>query len=231
MMRKNYISMSNDDKYAKKGYRQSDFFKSRDMSYLFRSGIKKKEYIETRDTFKKSIDLIRNYYKIDRLNVVVDFCSGNNFNGYFALSRGYTKYVWFIDERFSKSSNLLSTYYQRYVPRTVYMQGNIFLKDYKIPKNSLVLSIHPCRDLAYRVSEIAIQNKKPIVIVPCCVGGSRRSWIDGFSNLDQYTRYSMKIAQFIEENNYSIMIRTINKTFTPRNNIIIGLPKDSPNMH
>jgi len=214
-----------------KGYKQSDFFKSRDMSYLSRSEIRKKEYIETRDTLKKSINYIRNYYKIDRLNIIADFCSGNTFNGYFALSREYTKYVWLIDERFSKSSNVLSTYYQRYVPRTVYMPGNIFLKDYKLPEYSLVLSIHPCRDLAYRVSEIAIQNRKPIVIVPCCIGGPRRSWIDSFSMLDQYTRYSMKIAQFIEENNYSIMIRTINKIFTPRNNIIIGLPKDSPNIY
>src|SRR3989338_1891601 len=141
-----------------KGYKQSDFFKSRDMSYLSRSEIRKKEYIETRDTLEKSINYIRNYYKIDRLNVIADFCSGNTFNGYFALSREYTKYVWLIDERFSKSSNVLSTYYQRYIPRAIYMPGNIFLKDYKLPEYSLILSIHPCRDLAYRVSEIAVQN-------------------------------------------------------------------------
>ena len=30
------------------------------------------------------------------------------------------------------------------------------MKDYKIPEYSLVLSIHPCRDLSYRVSEITI---------------------------------------------------------------------------
>lgn len=208
-----------------KGYKQSDFIKSRDMSYLSRSEIRKKEYVETRDTLEKSIGYIRNYYKVGRLNVIADFCSGNTFNGYFALSREYAKYVWLIDERFSKSSSILSTYYQRYVSRTVYMTDNIFLKDYKIPEYSLVLSIHPCRDLAYRVSEIAIQNRRPIVIVPCCEGGPRKSWIDSFSILDRYTRHSMKIAQFIEENNYSITIRTINKSFTPKNNIIIGLPK------
>lgn len=208
-----------------KGYAKSDIFKSKDMSYLSRSGIRKKEYVETKDTLGKSINIIRNYYKIDRLNIIADFCSGNTFNGYFALSREYTKYVWFIDERYSKSSGILSTYYQRYVPRTIYMADNIFLKDYKIPEYSLVLSIHPCKDLAYRVSEIAIQNKKPIVIVPCCIGGKRYSWIDSFNDVDKYTRYSMKIAQFIEENGYSIKVRSINKKFTPRNNIIIGLPK------
>lgn len=210
-----------------KGYKQSDFFKSRDMSYLSRSEIPKKEYIETRDTIEKSINYIRKYYKIDRLNVIADFCSGNTFNGYFALSREYTKYVWLIDQRFSKSSSRLSTYYQRYISRTVYMVDNIFLKFYKIPEYSLVLSIHPCRDLAYRISEIAIQNRKPIVIVPCCVGGPRTSWIDSFALLDQYTRYSMKIAQFIEENDYLIKIKNINKKFTTRNNIIIGLPKST----
>jgi hypothetical protein len=208
-----------------KGYKQSDFDKSKDMSYLSRSEIRKKEYIETRDTLKKSINYIRNYYKIDRLNVIADFCSGNTFNGYFALSREYTKYVWLIDEKFSKSSSILSTYYQRYVPRTVYMTDNIFLKNYKIPEYSMVLSIHPCRDLAYRVAEIAISNRKPIVIVPCCIGGNRRSWIDSFHMLDDYIRYSMKIAQFLEENNFSISIRSINKKYTKRNNIIIGLPK------
>ncbi len=212
-----------------KGYEPSDFVKSRDMSYLSRAEIRKKEYIETRDTLKKSINVIRDYYGVDRLNVIADFCSGNTFNGYFALSREYAKYVWLIDQRFSKSSGVLSTYYQRFVPRTVYMEENIFLKDFKIPEYSLVLSIHPCRDLAYRISEIAIQNRKPIVVVPCCVGGPRRSWIDAFGGLDQYTRYSMKIAQFIEENNYSITIRTINKKFTPKNNIIIGLPKGDKN--
>lgn len=208
-----------------KGYKQSDFLKSRDMSYLSRSEIPKKEYIETKDTLEKSICHIRDYYKVDRLNVIADFCCGHTFNGYFALTRGYAKYIWFIDERFSKSSGVLSTYYQRYIPRTVYMQGNIFLKDYKIPEYSLVLSIHPCRDSAYRVSEIAIQNRKPIVIVPCCIGGNRKSWIDSFNMLDQYTRYSMKIAQFIEENDYKIIIRAINKNYTPKNNIIIGIPK------
>jgi hypothetical protein len=209
-----------------KGYKQADFAKSRDMSYLSRAEIRKKEYFETHDTLKKSINIIRDYYKVDRLNVIADFCAGNTFNGYFALSRGYTKYVWFIDQRFSKSSGVLSTYYQRFVPRTMYIEENIFLKDFKMPEYSLVLSVHPCRDLAYRVAEIAIQNRKPVVIVPCCVGGPRRSWIDAFDGIDQYTRYSMKIAQFIEENNYSISIRTINKKFTPRNNIIIGIPKE-----
>lgn len=208
-----------------KPYLQKDLLKSHDMSYLSRCFIEKKEYIETKDTLEKSIKFIREYYKIGRLNVIADFCSGHTFNALFALSRNYSKYVWCIDSRFPDSSYRLQTYYQKYVPRMVLKQGNIFLNDYKIPEYSLVLSVHPCRDLSYRIAEIAAQNRSPIVIVPCCIGGHRKSWIDEFSNINGYDRHSMKIAQFLEERNYDIKIRTINKNYTPRNNIVIGLPR------
>ena len=209
-----------------KPYPQKDLLRSHDMSYLSRCFIEKKEYIETKDTLEKSIRFVRDYYKIDRLNVIADFCSGHTFNALFALSRNYSKYVWCIDSRFPDSSYRLQTYYQKYMPRMILKQENIFLNDYSIPKYSLVLSIHPCRDLSYRIAEIAIQSRLPAVIVPCCVGGNRRkSWIDGFSNINTYDRHSMKVAQFLEEHSYDIKIRTINKNYTPRNNIIIGLPQ------
>lgn len=209
-----------------KPYPQKDLLKSRDMSYLSRCFIEKKEYIETKDTLEKSIQFIRDYYKIDRLDTIVDFCSGHTFNASFALSRNYSKYVLCIDSRFPNSSNRLQTYYQKYMPRMILKQENIFTNNYNIPKLSLVLSIHPCRDLSYRVSEIAIQNRVPIVIVPCCTGGNnRRSWIDDFPDINRYDRHSMKIAQFLEEYGYNIRIRSINKNYTPRNNIIIGLPR------
>ena len=214
-----------------KPYPQKDLLKSNDMSYLSRCHIEKKEYIETRDVLEKSIRFIREHYKIGRLNVIVDFCSGHTFNALFALSRNYSKYAWCIDSRFPDSSYRLQTYYQKYVPRMILKQENIFLTNYNIPEYSLVLSVHPCRDLSYRIAEIAIQNRTPIVIVPCCTGGNnRKSWIDGFSNINQYDRHSMKIAQFLEEHNYEIKIRTINKTYTPRNNIVIGLPRIGDNL-
>lgn len=209
-----------------KPYPQKDLLKSHDMSYLSRCFIEKKEYIETKDTLEKSIKFVRDYYKIDRLNIIADFCSGHTFNALFALSRNYCKFVWCIDSRFPDSSYRLQTYYQKYVPRMVLKQGNIFLNDYKIPEYSLVLSVHPCRDLSYRVAEIAVQNRLPAVIVPCCTGGNgRKSWIDGFSHINGYDRHCMKIAQFLEERDYDIRIRTINKNYTPKNNIVIGLPQ------
>ena len=208
-----------------KPYAKKDLDKSHDMSYLSRCFIEKKEYIETRDTLKKTIGIIRNYYNVDRLDTIIDFCSGHTFNALFALSRNYCKYVWCIDSRFPDSSSRLQTYYQKYVPRIILRQENIFLYDYKIPRYSLVLSIHPCRDLAYRVAEIAIQNMMPAVIVPCCTGGNnRKSWIDEFSDINKYDRHGMKIAQFLEEKNYDIKIRSINKNYTPRNIIVVGLP-------
>lgn len=208
-----------------KQYLQKDLMKSHDMSYLSRCLIEKKEYIETKDTLEKSIKFIRDFYCVDRLNVIADFCSGHTFNALFALSRNYSKYAWCIDSRFPDSSYKLQTYYQKYVPRMVLIQESIFLNNYSIPNYSLVLSIHPCRDLSYRVAEIAAQNKLPIIIVPCCVGGNRKSWIDEFPGISRYDRHSMKVAQFLEERNYDIKVKAISKTYTPRNSIIIGLPK------
>ncbi len=68
-----------------KPYSHEDLMRSHDLSYLSRCFIEKKEYIETRDTLEKPIKFIKGYYNIDRLNTIVDFCSGHTFNALFAL--------------------------------------------------------------------------------------------------------------------------------------------------
>ena len=206
-------------------YTSEELCKNRDMSYLHKCNVDKKEYVETKDTLEKSIKIIRDFYNIDRLNLIADFCSGHTFNAFFALTRNYTKYVWIHDIRFPKAAEKLPSYYLNYASRIEHRQGNIFLNNYSFPEFSMVLSVHPCKDMSYRVAEIAIQNKVPLVIVPCCVGGRRKSWVDEFPNIDTHTRHAMKLTQFIECNNYDIKIKTINKTYTPRNYIIIGTPK------
>lgn len=207
-------------------YNNEELLKIRDMSYLSECHVQKKEYIETRDTFEKSIDIVKKYYGIDRLNLIADFCSGHTFNAFFALSRNYTKYVWVHDTLFPKASEKLPSYYLNYTSRVEHRQGNIFLNKYIFPNFSLVTSIHPCRDLSFRVAEIAIENNIPLVIVPCCNGGNRKSWVDEFQDIGAHTRHAMKVAQFIESNNYEIKVKTINKNYTPRNYIIIGIPKN-----
>lgn len=206
-------------------YTPEELSKNRDMSNLSKCGVEKKEYIESKDTLEKSIKIIREYYGVGRLNLIADFCSGNTFNGFFALTRNYTKYVWFHDIKFPIAAELLPTYYINYASRVEHRQGNIFLDKYSFPEFSMVLAVHPCGDLAYRVAEIAIENKVPIVIVPCCTGGNRKSWVDEFPDINAHSRHAMKVVEYIQSYNYDVKVKTINRAYTPRNYIIIGTPK------
>jgi len=205
-------------------YSQSDF-KTRDMSYLHECNVDKKEFFESSITLDKSIKYAKRYYGINRLDTIYDFCAGHSFSCYYALTRNYTKYAISIDIRHPNSHTKVASYYPQMIPRVQYIQNNIFLTDYKIPKNCLVLGIHPCRDLVFRIVEIAIQNKVPFVCVPCCKAKVRiKSWIDCFDDLSDYQRYSMKIVQFASSKGYDITIKKINAKYTPKNFIIIGIP-------
>ena len=205
-------------------YNKNDF-KTRDMSYLYESNIDKKEFFETKQTIDKAMPIIRNFFGVDRLNTIYDICSGHSFSCFYAVTRDVTKYAISIDYRNPESTYKISSYYPQFMSRVAYKEADIFLTDFKIDSNSVVLGIHPCRDLAFRVAEIAIQNRVPVVLVPCCKGGNVKSWIDSFDNLSDYQRYTMKIAEFIDVNNYEIRVKKINEIYTPKNNIIIGLPR------
>jgi len=206
-------------KYSKKD------LKTRDMSYLLESNIDKKEFFESKQTIDKSMPIIRKFFGVDRLNIIYDFCSGHSFSCFYAVTRDVTKYAISIDQRNPESTYKISSYYPQFMSRVTYKEANIFTNDFKIEANSVVLGIHPCRDLAFRVAEIAVTNRVPIVIVPCCKGGNVKSWIDSFDDLSDYQRYSMKIAEYIDVNNYEIHVKKINTIYTPKNIIIIGLPR------
>ncbi len=205
-------------------YNPTDF-KTRDMSYLKSSNIEKKEFFETKETIDKALPVVRKFFGVDRLNIVYDLCSGHSFSCYYTVSRNLTKYAISIDRRNPKNSYTLSSFYPQFIPRVSYRESDIFLNDYVIEPYSVVLGIHPCADLAFRVAEIAIKSRVPVIIVPCCKGGKVKSWIDSLNNLTDYQRYSMKIAELIAINNYEIKIKKINEIYTPKNIIIIGIPR------
>lgn len=206
-------------------YTRKELSSSRDLSILCSSNVRRKEYYETEQTLKKSIKVLRTLTGIHIFKNIYDFCSGHTFNAFYALSRDYAKHAVVFDHKFPKASCKIESYYPRLLPRVQHVEEDIFTHQYNLQPNSFIISIHPCRELAYRVSEIAIQNKLPIVIVPCCPGGSRKlSWLDAFSNINDYDRHAMKVAEFLSSHNYSIKIREINEKYTPRNKIIIGIP-------
>jgi hypothetical protein len=206
-------------------YSLKELNSDRNARYLKSSHVKRKELYETTITLDKSIKIIKKHYSIDRLHTIYDFCSGHTFNGLYAVSREYAKFAVVFDKRFPRSSYHLAPYYTKR-HRVEYREEDIHKTDYSnLNENSLVLSIHPCRGLAYKVTDIAIQNRLPIVIVPCCECNSpHSSSLNDINIIDRYTKHCLNIIIHLEKNDYKVRTKTIKSHITPKNNIIIGLP-------
>lgn len=200
-------------------------FKTRDMSYLSNCNIQKKEFFESKETIDKSIKYITRHLKISKLNVIYDICAGHSFTCLYALSRNYAKYAISIDIKHPQSCDRILSFYPQLFGRISYIQNDIYKTNHKTLPNSMIVGIHPCKGLAFRIAEIAIQNKCPCVIVPCCASGTqKKSWIDSFPDLSEYHRYTMRIVEMLSSNGFEITIKTINPKYTPKNYIIIGIP-------
>ena len=206
-------------------YPQKLLMKSRDASSLCVSRIKNKEYWETKDVCDKSVSHILKQVNLSRFHTVYDFCSSHGFNIPYIISRNRAKYGIAHDIRPSKSSKALWSRYPRIAARMEYRQENIYTTKYNLEDNSLVMAIHPCRNLAHRVVEIAVENDAPIVVSPCCIGSMKNSWISKFSdNIKPYTRWCITVSEPLHKADYNISIRYIRKSATPVNTIIIGTP-------
>ena len=212
-----------------KHFTKKELKKSLDARILSSCSVPRKEFYETEQTLKKSIKVLRKKTRTQTFKHFYDFCSGHTFNAYYALSTHYPKYADVYDIKFPKAAKKLKTYYPSLMARIQHHEENIYTTQYNLDSNSVVFSIHPCKDLSYRVCEIAIQNQLPIVIVPCCVAKNHRiTWLDSFPDLNLYDKHVMKIAEFLASNNYEIQIPIISEKYTPRNKIIVGIPKSYP---
>ena len=205
-------------------YTEKELSKNMHARNLKFAHVKRKELYETSITLDKSLKVIKQHYGTDRLHTVYDFCSGHTFNGYYAVSKNYSKFAVCIDIKFPKSSYRLETLYNQRL-RVEHREEDIYKTDYNLNPNSVVLSIHPCKTLSYRVTDIAIKNKLPIVIVPCCECKSPHSTsLHDLNIINKYTKHCLGIIMWLEHNNYTIRTKEINQAFTPKNMIIIGIP-------
>jgi hypothetical protein len=210
-----------------KRFTQAEKMKSPDKSRLSLCNVPRKEFYETEQTVKKGLKVLREMTGIPTFKHFYDFCSGHTFNAHYVLSRHYAKYADVYDIKFPKSSKKLETYYPTLMARIQHHEENIFTTQYdNLDSNSVVFSVHPCKDLSYRVSEIAIQNQLPLVVVPCCIAKNHRvSWVDSFPNINPSEKHVMKLVEYITSYGYKVQIRAIDRKYTPRNKIIIGVPK------
>ena len=204
-------------------YPQKLLRKSRDAGYLKDSRVKYKEYWETNDTVKKGVLSVLKGSNVSRFHTVYDFCGSHGFNIPYIIARNKAKYGIAIDIKPSKASKRLWSYYSQFAARMQYKQEDIYKTEYDLENNSLVLAVHSCRGLALRACDIAIDNRTPIVVVPCCVGRIDPFYA-AFENIAHYDKWCLTVAQRLTKSGYDISVRSIRKSATPVGTIIIGIP-------
>ena len=116
--------------------------------------------------------------------------------------------------------------YHQHAPRINTVDEDIYANEYMLNNNSIVMSIHPCGNLAYRVCDIANDNNLPIVIVPCCHPRGHQDYLDLHPSLTKYEKHELRIMRYLEKAGYEITVKTIPDYVTPRNKIIIGCIHD-----
>lgn len=197
--------------------------KSRDASSMELSHIDGKEYWETHDVFKKGVLHVLKQSNLTRFHTIHDFCTGHGANIPYAIARNKAKYGVAYNIFAPKSSKKLWSYYGRIAARMEYRIEDIYQNEYNLEDNSLVLSIHPCRGLALRVCDIAIDNGSPIVISPCCIG-KIDPFLAPFENIKKYDKWCLTIGQRLTKAGYKLAVRQIRKSATPVGAIIVGIP-------
>ncbi len=205
-------------------YSRKLLLRSNDASNLCLSSVKAKEYWETHDVYTKSVPYILRQLHLRRFHTVHDFCASHGFNIPYIVARNRAKFGVAHDIHPSMASRKLWSRYSRLTARMEYRQEDIYRTKYNLEDNSLVMAIHPCRNLAHRVVEIAIDNNLPVVISPCCIGSKKDSLISKFDNILPYTRWCIAVAEPLYKADYDIKVRYIRESATPVNTIIVGIP-------
>jgi hypothetical protein len=162
----------------------------------------------------------------DHFDHVYDLCSGNGLNGAYWLINDMAGRVHYFDlkknHHFEKLRNGLPSNYEHH-------GVNILEEDIEIEKGGLVASIHACGVLTDKVMNIAMAQRNPFAVVPCC------------NDYDNNVHFSPEVIKYFEdkdgaidaarirkaqEQGYNVVLRAVPKDITTQNKVIIGIPSD-----
>jgi len=157
------------------------------------------------------------------LEIMYDLCAGNGLNGFYNLYNNQSRFVHFYDIKENQHFEKLARHFSAY---------DYHLKDIHQTKiisreNSGFTSIHACNNLTDRVIEIAISNRKPFAVMPCCYEYHNNDHfspelIDYFKNKEDAIDAAR--VKYIQDRDYTAIIRNIPEEITKKNRILIGLP-------
>ena len=96
---------------------------------------------------------------------------------------------------------------------------------FSLHPDDVVVSCHACGDLTDRVLERAAAVRAAVAVLPCCHdfetcdAGPLRGWVDASLAIDAIR------AVRLEQQGYRVWTQTIPATVTPKNRLLIGVPR------
>jgi methyltransferase family protein len=97
--------------------------------------------------------------------------------------------------------------------------------DFPLESGDVVVSCHACGALTDRILDRAVAAEVPVAVLPCCHDfetcdpGSLGGWMDRSLAID------VARAVRLEQHGYRVWTQTIPAAITPKNRLLIGLPK------
>ena len=101
------------------------------------------------------------------------------------------------------------------------------MDDVELQPTDVVVSSHACGSLTDRVLDRAAAGRARIAVLPCCHdlesgdGGALEGWIDGATAID------VMRAVRLQDRGYRVWTQTIPGDITPKNRLLIGVPREA----
>jgi|Deesub1362A_J573_1020465.scaffolds.fasta_scaffold00330_35 trans-aconitate methyltransferase len=155
-------------------------------------------------------------YKMPRDGVIYDLACGHGMAGALVALNKPRALVIGIDKT---PRNHWFMFYS--IPNLLLVQGNIYEYPF-IPEPDFIFSIHPCRELAIRVLDVAIDYGVPVVLMPCCIATSKliemnekmpgiETFLKAYNHANvqedvRYVNWTAGLAYYIEQHGYKVSI-------------------------
>jgi hypothetical protein len=174
-------------------------------------------------------------YLISRSRTV-DLCSGNGLCSFVFIHEGFAKRALIIDRKFPKSFERIKALFEGHNLNPQYVEEDLNKLSPELfnPCEDFLISIHPCGNLADKIIQIGLDLNIPFALMTCCHLRQDKSFHYSLKNppdsrlmiYDEPQDYHDLIRQrYIEERGWICHRREIPKRITPRNHILIGLPR------
>lgn len=162
---------------------------------------------------------------------VVDLACGHGLTGQLLLLLDATSpSAVAVDTRLSQSLLTLSKALARNWPTldSRFSPRDADLKHFELTAEDVVVSVHACGALTDVVLERAVAARARVAVLPCCHDasqsdtGSLEGWMDPALAIDAARAARLRAA------GYSVHTQTIPAAITPKNRLLLGAPRGSP---